>query len=187
MEAFIATLILIFLSEIVDKTQLVILAIAMEYKSPLKVSLGALMAHAIMDGFAIILGLYISFTWAQNIIKPTIGILFILLGIQSLTKLHRGKSSEKDDKTSYKDPLIASFLTVMLSEFGDKTQITSGLLAARYKAPITVFTATVIGLALVIGINVFIGTRIAERMPRKTIKTATAILFIFFGVFTLIF
>lgn len=188
MEAFIATLILISLSEIVDKTQLVILALAMEHKSPIKVYTGALLAHATMDGFAIILGLYISLSTSQNIIKPIVGILFILLGIKGLYKTYHEKNSDKNsEKTGNKDPMITSFLTVMLSEFGDKTQIASGLLAAKYKAPITVFTATVIGLAMVIGFNVFIGSKAAEKMPKKTIKKATAILFILFGILTLIY
>lgn len=187
MEAFIATFILIFLSEIADKTQLVILGIAMEYKSPLKVSLGALLAHAMMDGIAIILGAYLGLSISQNFIRLSIGILFILLGLWSLAKIRLKKSKRGEDKVKSKDPLLASFLTVLLSEFGDKTQITSGLLAAKYQIPIIVFAATVAGLALAIGLNVFIGSKIAERMPRRTIKMATAILFILFGAFTLMF
>ncbi|MFQ5975768.1 MAG: TMEM165/GDT1 family protein [Candidatus Hydrothermarchaeales archaeon] len=187
MEAFIATFVLIFFSEIVDKTQLVILGIAMEYKSPLKVFMGALSAHAMMDGIAIILGAYIGFSVPQNLVKLSIGILFIILGLWSLAKMHFKKGKNKEDKVRSKDPLMASFLTVLISEFGDKTQITSGLLAAKYQIPIIVFVATVAGLALAVGLNVLIGSKISERLSRRTIKMGTAILFILFGAFTLMF
>jgi len=78
------------------------------------------------------------------------------------------------------------FLTVLLSEFGDKTQIASGLLAAKYLVPITIFIGFVLALAIVIGLNVFVGSKVAERIPRRTIKIITAVLFLLFGILTLL-
>ncbi|MBI5398440.1 TMEM165/GDT1 family protein, partial [Candidatus Woesearchaeota archaeon] len=86
-----------------------------------------------------------------------------------------------------KTPLTASFLTVLVSEFGDKTQIASGLLAAKYLAPVPIFIGFVLALAVAIGFNVFVGSKIAGRIPRKTIKIITAILFILFGLFTILY
>lgn len=53
--------------------------------------------------------------------------------------------------------------------------------------PIQIFIGTVLALALAIGLNVFVGSKIAEKLPRKTIMIATAVLFILFGIFTLSF
>ena len=87
---------------------------------------------------------------------------------------------------SFLTVLAASFLTVLISEFGDKTQIASGLLAAKYLVLAPIFVGDILAIGIVIGFNVFIGSRVAERIPRKTIKIITAILFILFGIFTLL-
>ncbi|MBI2075804.1 MAG: TMEM165/GDT1 family protein [Candidatus Aenigmarchaeota archaeon] len=174
-------------SEIADKTQLVILGLAIKYKSPFRVFSGALLAHAVMDGIAIALGAFSGFSLSSSLIKNGVGVLFVLLGIWAFVKLYFKKSKKADKKILSKTPLITSFLTVLLSEFGDKTQIASGLLAAKYLVPIPIFIGFVSALAIVIGLNVFVGSKVAEKIPRQTIKIVTAILFILFGMFTLLF
>ena len=185
-EPFVAAFILALISEIADKTQLVILGLAIKYKSPFKVFSGALLAHAVMDGIAIALGAFFAFSLSLSLIKNGVGTLFILLGIWALLKFYFKKSKAKDKEILSKTPFTTSFLIILLSEFGDKTQIASGLLAAKYLVPIPIFIGFVAALAIVIGLNVFVGSKVAERMPRKTIKIATAILFILFGIFTLL-
>ncbi|MEW5897468.1 MAG: TMEM165/GDT1 family protein [Nanoarchaeota archaeon] len=185
-EPFIAAFTLALISEIADKTQLIILGLALKYKSPFKVFLGAVSAHAAMDGIAILLGTFSGFSLSSSLIKNLIGILFILLGVWTFVKLYFKKSKKKEREVLNKTPLAASFLTVLVSEFGDKTQIASGLLAAKYLVPIPIFAGFVLALGIAIGFNVFIGSKIAEGIPEKTIKTIAAILFILFGIFTLI-
>lgn len=79
-ESFFIALFFTFISEIADKTQLVILGLAFKYKAALQVFLGALIAHSFMDGIAIILGYFFSFQIQTNLVKMMIGIAFILLG-----------------------------------------------------------------------------------------------------------
>ena len=186
-EPFVAAFGLALISEIADKTQLVILGLALKYRAPWKVFAGAIGAHAFMDGIAIALGAFFGFTLPSNVIKIFVGTLFIALGLWALTKLYIKKSEEKDKKTGSKTPLTASFLTVLVSEFGDKTQIASGLLAAKYLVPISIFIGTVLALALVISLNVFVGSKVAKKIPAKTLKITTAMLFIIFGIVTIIF
>ncbi|MEM4230384.1 MAG: TMEM165/GDT1 family protein [Candidatus Pacearchaeota archaeon] len=83
-------------------------------------------------------------------------------------------------------PLASLFLTVFLSEFGDKTQITSGLLTAKYQSPILVLVGLISALAAVIAIYVLIGTKLAEKIPSKAINAVTSVLFILFGLFSLL-
>lgn len=185
-EPFAAAFILALISEIADKTQLVILGLALKYKSSLNVFLGALLAHASMDGFAILLGTFFGLSLPSDLIKNIIGTIFIALGIWSFIKLYM-KKTKREQKEVGKNAFSASFLIVMISEFGDKTQIASGLLAAKYLAPVPILLGFILALAIAIGINVFIGSKIAEKIPRKAIKIITAILFILFGIVTLIF
>ena len=186
-EPFVAAFTLALIAEIADKTQLVILGLAIKYKSPFRVFSGALLAHAVMDGIAIALGAFFGFSLSSGLIKNLVGILFILLGIWTFVKFYFKKAKKEGKEIFNKTPLTTSFLTVLLSEFGDKTQIVSGLLAAKYLVPILIFIGFVSALAIAIGLNVFVGSKVAERIPRKIIKIITAILFMLFGIFTLLF
>lgn len=185
---FAAAFIFIFLSEIADKTQLVILGLALRFKKPMPVFLGALTAHSLMDLLAIVIGVSLPTFIPAELIERLIAIIFIAYGTYLLYKIVRKHTKKKKEKhISAKAPFAISFLTILLSEFGDKTQVASGLLAARYTDIIFVFLGTVVALVLAIGLNVFVGSKVAERLPRKAIKVATALLFIAFGIGTLIF
>lgn len=187
LEAFAVAFGLAFLSEIADKTQLVILGLALKYRAHWKVFAGAIGAHAFMDGIAIALGAWFGFSLPLNVIKILTGTIFIVLGMWELYKIYLRRTKQKQEKVSDRTPLAASFLIVVASEFGDKTQIVSGLLSAKYLAPFTIFLGTVFALGLVIGLNVFVGSKIAEKIPRKTLKMSIAVLFMLFGIITLIF
>ncbi len=186
LDVFFIALFFTFISEIADKTQLVILGLALKYKASFQVFLGALIAHSFMDAIAIIIGYFFSFTVQLNLIKIIIGISFILLGIYGLIKPYIKRTKKEEKKIEGKTPFAIAFLTVLLSEFGDKTQISSGLLAAKYLLPWHVLIGTILALVLAIGLNVFIGAKIAEKLPVKTIKIATSVLFILFGIISLL-
>lgn len=189
-EAFISSVIFSILGEIADKTQLIILGLSLKYKAPFRVFLGALAGHALMDGIAIVLGYYFGFVFSSNmsILGKIVGSLFILFGLWGLLKRYiiKGKK-EKENKVRHSMPFIATFLTILVVEIGDKTQIASGLLAAKYLQPIPIVLGVVLGLAITIGLNVFVGRKLAEKLPRNVIRTASYILFILFGLFTLLF
>lgn len=185
-EPFVTAFVLALLSEIADKTQLVILGLALKFKAPAKVFFGALGAHAFMDGIAIVLGTAFGFSISLNLVKNITGMLFIALGSWAAAKIFIIKSKKEKERIASINPLLSLFLIVLASEFGDKTQIASGLLAAKYLVPFSIFFGFLLALVIIIGLNVFIGGKVAERMPRKTIKILTAVLFILFGIFTLI-
>lgn len=186
LEAFFIALLFTFLSEIADKTQLVILGLALRYRASLQVFLGALIAHSFMDGIAIFLGYFFGFSVKTNLIKILTGMAFILLGLYGLYKIYFKTSKKEEKKIEGKAPFVVAFLTVMLSEFGDKTQISSGLLAAKYLLPWHILIGVILALVLAIGLNVFIGAKIAQKLPAKTIKIAISLLFILFGIINLL-
>ena len=84
-------------------------------------------------------------------------------------------------------PFIATFITILFVEIGDRSQIASGLLSAKYLQPFPVLLGVILGLSVTIGLNILIGKKLAEKLPKKTIKVATNILFIVFGLVTLLF
>jgi len=178
MEAFLVAFVLAFLSELVDKTQLVIFSLALKHRSPWKVFAGALSAHAVMDGLAVILGLFVH-TLDLGWMKYVVGGLFIIIGVRGFFK------QEDAHKKRQGYPFMAAFLTILLSEFGDKTQFASGLISAQFGLPWQVFGGILIALALAIGVNVFVGRKLAERVPAKLTSRLASGLFVVFGIVTM--
>ncbi|MEM4359412.1 MAG: TMEM165/GDT1 family protein, partial [Candidatus Bilamarchaeaceae archaeon] len=174
LEPFIVTFALVLISEIADKSQLVILGLALKYKSPFKIFLIGLSAQVLMDVLAILMGAFFSFYLPFDLIKTLIAVLFILFGLWTLAQPYFIKVKEDGKKLSTKMPVASLFLTVFLSEFGDKTQITSGLLAAKYQSPVLVLAGLISALAVVIAIYVLIGTKLAEKIPSNVISKITA-------------
>ncbi len=182
-DIFAASFAFALLSEMADKTQLVILGLGLRYKAPFQVFLGALTAHTIMDGIAIALGGTFGSLLPINLIKYVTGGAFIAAG---LIMFVRGEKEEHKERI-HRNALIAALLTVMLSEFGDKTQIASGLLAARYLVPLPVLLGTVSALAVAIGVNVFLGGKIAKQeWAEEVLEKVAPLLFIAFGVVALL-
>jgi len=188
LEPFFASVSIIFLSEIADKTQLVILGLALKYKRPFPVFLGALIAHSLMDLFAIVVGFSLPAVFPVFFVNIAVGSIFLVYGIYLFIKVFwKVKKYEKESTISARAPFVISFLTILASEFGDKTQVASGLLAARYSDVWFVFFGAFVALAFAIGLNVFVGSKLAKRLPRSTIKVVTALLFIVFGIVILFF
>ncbi|MBI4145390.1 TMEM165/GDT1 family protein [Candidatus Woesearchaeota archaeon] len=186
--AFFTSFLLLLLSEVADKTMLLILGLALQYRSRLQVFLGALSAHALMDLVAIVLGAFFGVSIPEAVLRPVIAVVFVLLGLWQLYKLYlrRGKPKKKTVPKAA-SPFLVTFMFVAFSELGDKSQIISGLLGAEYANTLVVFIGVLVGLVFAIGLNVFVASKVVEKMPRRLIKTLVAVLFIVFGIATYFF
>jgi putative Ca2+/H+ antiporter (TMEM165/GDT1 family) len=78
--------------------------------------------------------------------------------------------------------LFSSFLVVALAEMGDKTQLATVALAARFGAPFTVITGTTLGMLAADGLAVFAGKYLAAFVPMTWIRRVAAALFFLFGI-----
>lgn len=82
-------------------------------------------------------------------------------------------------------PLLASFLLVVVAELGDKTQIAVITLSSHHNA-LLVFAGGILALLLVSGLGVVIGETLTKIIPIPIIRVASAILFLAFGVYTVL-
>jgi putative Ca2+/H+ antiporter (TMEM165/GDT1 family) len=81
--------------------------------------------------------------------------------------------------------IVTAFLLVFLAEMGDKTQLTVISLSCRHSA-IQVFSGAILGLLLVDGVSILVGASIAAIVPIKWITITSGIVFVLFGIFTLL-
>ena len=125
----------------------------------------------------------------EDILKYAVGASFIILGLYGFYKMYLRKHKKKKEKKPIlrPSPFLTTFLVVLATEIGDKTQITSGLLAAEYKTPWIILIGVIIGFTITIALNVFIGSKLAQHLPKKTIKIVTNVLFIVFGLISILF
>ena len=145
-------------------------------KKHLQLLIGALLAFAIVDGVAIIAGAWVTTIIPINYLKIISAIVFIIIGILMLIS-----KDDEEKETTQKNPFIAAFLIIMLTEWGDKTQIAAAIFATQYNA-IFVFIGTMIALLILSMIAIFFGKIISKRIDKKFVNKIAGILFITLGI-----
>lgn len=170
-------LVAISLAELGDKTQLSILLLSTKTKKHLHLLIGVMLAFLIVDGVAILLG-----SWIMNIVpitwlKTASGTIFIIFGILIL----RQKETTNEGKLHFRNPLLSGFILIFISEWGDKTQIASGLFATQYNT-LMVLTGVMTALTLLSITAIYLGKIISHKINKKLITKTAGTAFILIGI-----
>ncbi|MHA1951450.1 MAG: TMEM165/GDT1 family protein [Candidatus Thorarchaeota archaeon] len=168
---------LVLLMELGDKTMLTTMCLSAQYRRPGLVLLATMIALATSSVIAIIIGYILSATLPLEIITYVSGILFIVLGIYTLAT----SNSEIPDTCDNPGTMFGMFSLVLMSELGDKSQITILALATQTPFIIMVFAGSIIGFLIVNALGAWAGNRVAAQIPIQTIKKVVGIIFILFG------
>ena len=170
-------LVIVGLAEFGDKTQILILLISTKVEKRLQLLLGIILAFLITDGIAILLGTWVTGIIPMLYLKIISGIIFIIIGIFILVM----KEQEIESKYKFKNPLVLGFVIIMISEWGDKTQIAAGLFATQYNGYL-VLLGVMIALTLLSLMAIYLGKYISTKIESKTISVIAGILFIIIGI-----
>lgn len=195
-EAFFIAFGLIFLAELGDKTQLMVISLSAKEKSPLKIGLATSMGISLVAVIGIFLGLSVSLLIPIFWIKIAGVLVFFAFGTLTLWQFYRerrkqeneenGEGSPKKSRIKIKNMFIFALLSVFLMEFGDKTQIMTITLTATYVSPMEVGLGAVLSLTLLCFIGAYIGGYISKKLPRKWLDLGTGVFFIVMGVIMLV-
>lgn len=184
MEALLVSTGVVALAEIGDKTQLLAFVLAARFKKPLPIIAGIVCATILNHGLAGALGAWITATISPEILRWILGASF--LGMAAWT-LIPDKIEEEETQVAHKLGVFgATFLTFFLAEMGDKTQIATIALAAHYPNPILVVAGTTLGMLLADVPAVFVGDKLAAKIPMKLVHSVAAAIFALLGVATLL-
>jgi putative Ca2+/H+ antiporter (TMEM165/GDT1 family) len=186
MESLLISTGVVALAEIGDKTQLLAFLLAARFKKPVPIILGILAATLLNHGLAGAAGAWIAALLPQGAMRWALGISFAAMAIWVLVP---DKADDAEDST----PAMrggfgvfgATFGAFFLAEMGDKTQAATVALAAHYGAPLLVVAGTTLGMLLADVPAVFIGGKLAERLPLAWLRGAAALVFGVLGVLTL--
>jgi Ca2+/H+ antiporter, TMEM165/GDT1 family len=172
------------LAEIGDKTQLLAFLLAARFKKPLPIIAGILVATLLNHGLAGALGAWITTAVRPEVLRWILGASFIGMAIWTLIP---DKIEEEEGQVAGRFGVFgATLITFFLAEMGDKTQIATVAMAAHYGAPLAVVIGTTLGMLIADVPAVFIGDKLAGRIPMKLVHGIAAAVFAAMGVATLL-
>lgn len=174
---------LIFTAELGDKTQLMVLTLALRYGGR-PVLAGAFLAFALLSGSAAIVGKGLGELLDQELITRISAWVFIAFGVYMLFR--KQEEEEEEVKQSSRAGFAAAFGMIAISEMGDKTQIGTLLLSVKYQSFVAVFLGSLAALTAATLLGVLVAGRLHKHIPTRYISPLAGVLFILLGVGTLL-
>ncbi|MBU6248072.1 MAG: TMEM165/GDT1 family protein [Xanthomonadaceae bacterium] len=184
MEALLVSAGVVALAEIGDKTQLLAFILAARFKKPLPIVAGILAATLVNHGLAGALGAWITSVVSPDILRWVLGLSFI--GMAAWTMIPDKIEEEETRIVKRVGVFTATVVTFFLAEMGDKTQIATVAMAAHFQQPLMVVAGTTIGMLIADVPAVFIGDRLAAKIPMKLVHSIAAAIFAVLGIATLL-
>lgn len=168
---------LVALSEMGDKTQLLAFSLAAKFKKPWTVLFGILAATLLNHALATSFGSWISDHLEPRILSGILAVTFIVFGFWTL----KSEPLEKS-RSSHFGPFLTTAFLFFIAEMGDKTQLATIALAAKYNSVVWVTLGTTLGMLATDGLAVFLGEKLTEKLQMKWIRLAAACWFFVFGL-----
>lgn len=183
MESLIISTGVVALAEIGDKTQLLAFLLAARFKKPLPIIAGILCATIVNHGLAGALGAWITAAVTPEVLRWVLGLSFIGMAIWTLIP---DKIEEEETHIAKRLGVFgATLVTFFLAEMGDKTQIATVAMAAHYATPLLVVIGTTLGMLIADVPAVFVGDKLAGKIPMRLVHSIAAGVFAVLGVATL--
>ena len=183
LEAFLVSTGVVALGEMGDKTQLLAMLLAARFKKPRPIILGILVATLANHALAGAVGNAVAQALGPNVLRWVIGGSFIAMAVWMLIP------DQVNADAAGGDPRFGIFgttvLAFFLAEMGDKTQIATVALAARYESLLAVVIGTTLGMMLANVPAVYLGDTIARKVSMPLVHGVAALIFAVLGVLTL--
>jgi Ca2+/H+ antiporter, TMEM165/GDT1 family len=176
-DIIIQSFLMVFASEMGDKTQLIALLLAVKFKKTWTVMSGILVATLINHGLASYVGEWAAGLLTAVTLKWVLIALFVGFGLWILIP---DKEEEISEKRNY-GAFLTTVVVFFLAEMGDKTQLATLALGARFSSVLFVTIGSTIGMLAADGLVVFAGEKILQIIPMKVIRIAACLLFLTFA------
>ncbi len=178
MDALINSFFLVFASEMGDKTQLLALILTARFKKPWTILLGVFIATLLNHALAAYAGGWVSSLMSPNTLKWMLAIIFFAFAAWILIP---DKEEELKNESKY-GALVTTIVAFFIAEMGDKTQLATIALGARYADTMLVTIGTTIGMMGSNALAIFLGDRLLKKIPMKWVRIFACMLFIAFGI-----
>ncbi|MFT4053875.1 MAG: TMEM165/GDT1 family protein [Novosphingobium sp.] len=183
MEALLTSTAVVALAEIGDKTQLLAIVLATRFKRPWPIVAGIFTATIANHFLAALVGeqaaAFLDGQWFRYLVAAS----FILMA--GWTLIPDKFDEDEEAKPSRFGPFLATAIAFFLVEMGDKTQIATIALGARFQSVVPVMMGTTIGMMLANVPAVFLGNALIKKVPLNVVRTVAALLFLVIGLWLL--
>lgn len=183
MEAFFISTGLVALAEIGDKTQLLALVLAARFRKPIPIVIGILIATLLNHAVAGAAGAWLSHWLGQHVMRWILGASFIAMAAWMLVP---DRYEEQKDLAPRFGVLATTLIAFFLLEIGDKTQIATVALAAKYEALAAVVTGTTLGMLIANVPAVVLGDVAATKLNVGLVQRIAAGIFAVLGILVLV-
>ena len=183
MEAFLISTGIVGLAEIGDKTQLLAFLLAAKFRRPLPIVLAIFVATIANHAFAAAIGAWITSMLGPDVLRWVLGVSFLAMAAWTLIP---DKLDEDDTKLAKYGVFLTTLIAFFMAEMGDKTQVATVALAARYHDIVSVVLGTTFGMMLANVPAVYLGDKIANRVSLRLVHGIAALVFAVLGVATLL-
>jgi putative Ca2+/H+ antiporter (TMEM165/GDT1 family) len=182
MDVIFISLAVVAAAEIGDKTQLLALLLAAKFRKPLPVVAGIFVATILNHGIAAWIGVAVAEWLGPEMLRWIVGLSFIGMAAWTLVP---DKMDDDPKMWERAGAFVATTVSFFLVEIGDKTQVATVALGARFGDLIGVTTGTTLGMLIADVPAVFVGGAMADRLPLKLVRTIAAALFAIMGILAL--
>jgi putative Ca2+/H+ antiporter (TMEM165/GDT1 family) len=183
LEAFFISTGVVALGEMGDKTQLLAMLLAARFRRPLPIILGILLATLANHAAAGAVGDWVARALGADVLRWLIGASFLAMAAWMLIPDKPGAAPGAAQRFGV---LGTTLLAFFVAEMGDKTQIATVALAARYTELWTVVAGTTLGMMLVNVPAVLLGDGLARKVSMQLVHFIAAVIFAVLGVLTLL-
>jgi putative Ca2+/H+ antiporter (TMEM165/GDT1 family) len=183
MQALLVSTGVVALAEIGDKTQLLAFVLAARFRRPWPIVAGILVATLANHAAAGAVGVALAAWLGPDVLRWALGLGFLAMAAWILVP---DKLDDADAGRARGGAFVTTLVAFFLAEMGDKTQIATVALAARFDALAQVVIGTTLGMLLANVPAVLVGDRLAHRMPVRLVHTIAAALFAVLGLATLL-
>lgn len=182
MDAIFNSFLLVAVAEMGDKTQLLAFVLAGRFRKRWAIFSGILVATILNHLLASSVGNRVAHSIPREYLKWILASIFI--GFAGWILLPDREEGSKDSGRF--GAFMTTLITFFLAEMGDKTQLSTVALAAKYQNVVLVTAGTTLGMLFSDGLAIFFGDKLVEKVPMKAVRMIASALFVLFGVAILI-
>ena len=186
MEAFFTSTLLVAVAEIGDKTQLLAILLAARFKRPWPILAGILVATLANHALAALAGYWIAGLVEGAWFRIAVALAFIAMAIWALIPDKHDDDKAAKAVTSAWGVFVATTIAFFLVEIGDKTQVATIALAARFEAVASVAVGTTLGMMIANAPAIWLGERAARVLPMSAVRIVAALIFLALGIWALL-
>lgn len=183
MDAFLSSTFAVAIAEIGDKTQLLALFLATRFAQKNAIIAGMFVATLFNHLISAVLGAWLAQHLSPTVMQWAVGLSFVAVGLWLLVP---DKDDEADSRWLKYGAFAATLILFFLAEIGDKTQIATVLLTAKYQSMFWVVCGSTLGLLLANVPVVYAGERLVRKIPAKVVRIGACVLFCLLGAFTIL-